>query len=229
MSAGKFYSKLARWLDGEDIAATRNYLRFEGDVFWHKNEGTPQIIRSPGRAYLLGRGLSDGLSPSMFNGWAAVFAARKGQWQDPNTYGYVTTTTPQGLEQRSYQVIRNGKLHTWSVPQVELVLCPAILMSLGTFDRRTVDLGTKAEHARVQRVIMSRSKTLREDGTLPHFLRYLTANAEAFADYDSSYGQYGLADLNHLRSLFDLEPMEPFDSPIPGLKLKDLSNLASLA
>ena len=228
----KFLSTLAAWLRGENVSATRSAMRFAGDVFWHKETGIVQAVRDPAnrRVYVLARAMNDGGNPSNFNALGFIRQAMTGgheprykgkHVQQPDgSWKYVVTEAPPPL--------------TWEVPDIEMIPCPIALMHLGTIDRETVDVGTRAEHARMQRIISSRSKSLKKpkrdykDGPeLPYYLNSLAEHAE------TSDGQYwraiDLASLNYLRELHDLEPLPSYDSPIPGLKLKDLKNLVSLA
>jgi hypothetical protein len=114
---------------------------------------------------------------------------------------------------------------TWDIPR-NLNRCtpvPGILLTLSTIRPMTadlVDMGTRLEHDRVQRIIKSRSKSK---------VGWLTNNLMDDSDFCSRTRQVTFKTMNTLRGLFGVDPLPEYESPIAGLALADYKNLHALA
>lgn len=216
-----FYRKLAAWMDGADVSASSSALRFEGDRYFHKTRGDLAAVRTDVGVYYRMRGIAEAQD-------SCADARYKLNRAAGGTH-LVRALTCWDPVKRTHGVIHPEATFTWPKPTRPLIPCPPQLMGLLIVEPLsiyTVDLATRLERARVQQIIRSRSKTIRKDGKLPYFLGSLAGSAEA---RQQEWTGISLSEMNDLRARFGLAPMDPYDSPIPGLKLADLNNLASLA
>lgn len=165
MSAkSRYFPKLAQWMDGADVSASAAAMRFEGDIMWHRNSGSIQAFRTPGVVYVRAGCVAEARSPSDGNGGFDIRTACLGKWHSRELWSY-----PRDPVTGHYSRVKKSEaaLHEWPPPKAEVVPVPGYLLDLlltEPLNSGTVDLATRLEHARLQRVVLSRQKYVPKGG-----------------------------------------------------------------
>jgi hypothetical protein len=212
-----WYRAMSKWIDGEPVKKSKGSLRLAGDTIHHNTGGEIQGLRTAGLIMYRASGLSEHYNPTHLqvshdiSGLAYGTICIRGAYhwnQDPALRRSDEDTT-----------------WTWDIPR-NLNRCtpvPGILLTLSTIRPMTadlVDMGTRLEHDRVQRIIKSRSKSK---------VGWLTNNLMDDSDFCSRTRQVTFKTMNTLRGLFGVDPLPEYESPIAGLALADYKNLHALA
>jgi hypothetical protein len=224
--------KLATWIGGAPISASKGSLRMEGDTIHHRETGDIQARRhSTGHIFYRARGIAESANPTNFQVAGHIASVAEGKREITKWGSVPGEHYPSG--QPRWGLINLGT-HEWEIPR-NMHLCtpvPGILLTLSSvrpLSPDLVDLGTMLEWTRVQAIIKSRSKQIRADGSMPYFAKRLASSAEEDNDVGYRHWNVDLASLNKVRAIFGIDQLPSYESPIDGLPLADFKNLHALA